>query len=65
MNLIRVFSCLLFILCLSRGVAQHVDSIKQLIEVEVSTSRLGVFSSASKTESYDSTFLSRYSNNNL
>jgi iron complex outermembrane receptor protein len=46
-------------------VAQHVDSIKQLIEVEVSTSRLGVFSSASKTESYDSTFLSRYSNNNL
>ena len=41
------------------------DSSKQLAEVEVSTSRLTLFSNSNKVETFDSTLLSRYSTSNL
>ncbi|MGZ4033764.1 MAG: TonB-dependent receptor plug domain-containing protein [Bacteroidia bacterium] len=61
-------SCVLFfILQIAAGVAQNLfpDTAKQLQIVEVSSSRLAIFSSANKTEKLDSSILNRYSTNNL
>lgn len=67
MNFIKI-NCLLLLFVQSySGYAQEmlVDTSKQLNVVEVSASRLTIFSNSNKTEHFDSTFLSRYSINNL
>lgn len=67
MNLIKI-NCLLLLLAQSfAGYAQEtpVDTSKQLNVVEVSASRITIFADANKTETFDSTFLSRYSTSNL
>lgn len=67
MNLFKNTIFLFLIVHSITGYAQDIslDSIKQLKVVEVSTSRLTVFSNSTKTETFDSTFLSRYSTSNL
>lgn len=67
MNLIKINCMLLLVVQSFVGYGQQipVDSSKKLNVVEVSASRLTVFSNSNKTEHFDSTFLSRYSINNL
>jgi vitamin B12 transporter len=66
MNLFKISCCILVIWQPFSGLAQiSIDSIKQLKTVEVSSSRLVIFSSANKIEKFDSTLLNRYSTNNL
>lgn len=67
MNLFKINCMLLIVVQSFVGYGQQipVDSLKQLNIVEVSASRLTVFSNSNKTEHFDSTFLSRYSINNL
>lgn len=67
MNFIKINCMLLLAVQSFSGYAQevHVDSSKQLKTVEVSSSRLFIFSSANKTETLDSTLLNRYTTNNL
>ncbi len=67
MNLFKI-NCTFSLLVLSfAGAAQQLpaDTARQLGIVEISASRLSVFSNANKTEEFDSAFLSRYSINNL
>ena len=67
MNLIKINCMFLLIVQSFAGYAQQipVDSSKQLKVVEVSASRITAFANANKTETFDSTFLSRYSTSNL
>ena len=67
MNLFKISCVICFIFQLSVALAQDVspDTAKQLSTVEVSSSRLLLFSSANKTETFDSTLLNRYSLSNL
>jgi iron complex outermembrane receptor protein len=67
MNLFKV-NCILLLTSISlSGYAQEnaADTIRQLKVVEVSTSRLILFSNANKSETIDSTLLDRYASSNL
>jgi vitamin B12 transporter len=67
MNLFKV-NCVFLLTSISlSGYAQEsvADTIRQLKVVEVSASRLTIFSNANKKESFDSTLLDRYSTSNL
>ena len=66
MNLFKISLCSCSLLLVFTGFAQvRMDSVKQLSVVEVSANRSTTFSSGNKTETIDSTTLSRYSTNNL
>ena len=67
MNLFKV-NCVFLLTGISfSGYAQEnvVDTIRQLNVVEVSTSRLILFSNANKSETLDSALLDRYTSSNL
>lgn len=67
MNLMKI-NCTFLLSALSlSGIAQEepLDTSRTLTPVEISASRLSAFSNSNKTESFDSTFLSRYSTSNL
>ncbi len=67
MNLFKINCMLSFALLSLTGYAQQIpiDSSTQLNVVEVSDSKYILFSNSSKTETFDSTLLNRYSTNNL
>ena len=67
MNFLKINCTLILFVYSILGYTQVIpaDSSKQLAEVEVSTSRLTLFSNSNKVETFDSTLLSRYSTSNL